>query len=182
MNQGRSRNWILISGAGAGALALTACGGASNTPVSGTIPPTPDLFDHPTPTSTQASSGLPDVIDVSVNGSPGHYSLPVTISSPDIGCEPYADRWEAISEEGELLTQRVLLHAHVEEQPFTRSVGGLHVQPGDTVIIRGHMSVGGNGGSVMRGTVADGFATAEVPAGFAADLESRAPLPGNCAF
>ena len=98
MNQGRSRNWILISGAGA--LALTACGGASNTPVSGTIPPTPDLFDHPTPTSTQASSGLPDVIDVSVNGSPGHYSLSVTISSPDIGCESYADRWEAISEEG----------------------------------------------------------------------------------
>jgi len=122
------------------------------------------------------------VIDVSVNGSPGDYSLSVTISSPDIGCESYADRWEAISEEGELLTRRVLLHAHVEEQPFTRSVGGLHVQPGDTVIIRAHMSVGGNGGSVMRGTVADGFATAEVPAGFAADLESRAPLPGNCAF
>ena len=44
------------------------------------------------------------------------------------------------------------------------------------------MSVGGYSGSVMRGTVADGFATAEVPAGFAADLESQAPLPGNCAF
>ena len=122
------------------------------------------------------------MIDVSVNGSPGNYSLSVTISSPDIGCESYADRWEAISEEGELLTRLVLLHAHVEEQPFTRSVGGLNVQPGDTVIIRAHMSVGGYSGSVMRGTVADGFATAEVPAGFAAGLENRAPLPGNCAF
>jgi len=122
------------------------------------------------------------VIDVSFTGNPGDYSLSVTVASPDIGCESDADWLEAVSKDGELLTRRVLLHSHVEEQPFTRSVGGLHVQPNDTVIIRAHMSVGGYSGSVMRGTVADGFATAEVPAGFAADLENRAPLPGNCAF
>ena len=163
----------------AAAFALAACGGeATPSPV----PPTPDLFDHPTPTSTPASSGLADVIDVSITGSPGDYSLSVTVASPDIGCESYADWWEAVSEDGELLTRRVLLHAHVEEQPFTRSVGGLHAQPDDTVIIRAHMSVGGYGGSVMRGTVADGFVPAELPPDFASDLETQGPLPTNCAF
>ena len=108
--------------------------------------------------------------------------MSVTVASPDIGCESYADWWEAVSEDGELLTRRVLLHSHVEEQPFTRSVGGLHAQPDDTVIIRAHMSVGGYGGSVMRGTVADGFVPAELPPDFASDLETQGPLPTNCAF
>ena len=55
-------------------------------------------------------------------------------------------------------------------------------QPGDTVIIRAHMSVGGYGGTVMRGTVSDGFTAAEVPPDFASDLETQVPLPTDCAF
>ena len=81
-----------------------------------------------------------------------------------------------------MLTRRVLIHSHVEEQPFTRSVGGLMVQPDDTVIVRAHMSVGGYGGSAMRGTVAGGFSPAELPADFAAELETQRPLPTNCTF
>lgn len=163
----------------AAAFALTACGGeATPSPV----PPTPGISDHPTPVSTPLSSDLADVIDVSVTGSPGDYSLLVTVSSPDTGCDSYADWWEAVSEKGELLTRRVLLHSHVEEQPFTRSVGGLRVQPGDTVIIRAHMSVGGYGGTVMRGTVTEGFSPADMPSDFAADLETQGPLPTDCAF
>jgi hypothetical protein len=160
-------------------LAIVACAGTT-TPSA--IPPTPDLFDGPTPTSAPASLDRADVIDVSVSGVPGDYSLSVTVASPDIGCSSYADWWEAVSEDGDLLTRRVLLHAHVEEQPFTRSVGGLKVQPGDTVIIRTHMNVGGYGGSVMRGTVADGFSSAELPSDFALDLETQRPQPANCTF
>ena len=171
---------ILI--AGIVVVALTACSGASSTPVAGTIPPTPDLFDHPTQTSAPASSGLADVIDVSFTGNSGDYSLSATVAGPDIGCESYADWLEAVSKDGELLTRRVLLHSHVDEQPFTRSVGGLHVQPNDTVIIRAHMSVGGYGGTVMRGTVSDGFTAAEVPPDFASDLETQVALPTDCAF
>ena len=122
------------------------------------------------------------MIAVSVSGSPGDYSLSVTVTSPDIGCGSYADWWEAVSEEGELLTRRVLLHSHVDEQPFTRSAGGLNVQPNDTVIIRAHMTDVGYGGSVMRGSVADGFSPAELPPDFASSLERQDPLPTGCGF
>lgn len=106
----------------------------------------------------------------------------MTVASPDIGCDSYADWWEVVSEDGELLTRRVLLHSHVDEQPFTRSGGGLNVQPNDTVIVRAHMSVGGYGGSVMRGTVAEGFSPAEVSPGFAASLDTQGPRPAGYAF
>ena len=76
-----------------------------------------------------------------------------------------------VSEDGELLARRVLLHAHAEEQPFTRSVGGLRVQPDDTVIIRAQMNVGGYGGLVMPGTVEDGYLLNHLPADFAKDPE-----------
>ncbi len=178
MKQIRVRTLAILF-AGIAALVIAACGGET-TPSA--IPPTPDLFDGPTPTTAPGPYGRADVIDVSITGSPGDYSLSVTVASPDLGCSSYADWWEAVSEDGELLTRRVLLHAHVQEQPFTRSGGGLKVQPGDTVIIRAHMSVDGYGGAVMRGTVADGFSSAELPSGFAADLETQRPLPANCTF
>jgi len=165
--------------AGVVALAIAACGGET-TP--SPVPPTPDQFDGPRPRAPLPPLELADVIRVSSSGVPGDYSLSVTVSSPDIGCEFYADWWEAVSEDGELLTRRVLLHSHVEEQPFTRYVGGLKVQPGDTVIVRAHMNVGGYGGSIMRGTVADGFSAAEISPDFAADLETQRPLPANCTF
>ena len=165
--------------AGIVALAVAGCGG---TDAPSTAPPAPNLSDGPTPTSVPDQPDLADVIDVSVSGSPGDYSLSVTVSSPDTGCDSYADWWEAVSEDGELLTRRVLLHAHVNDQPFTRSMGDLKVQPSDTVIIRAHMSVDGYGGSIMRGTVAGGFLAAEVSPGFAAGLETQRPLPADCAF
>ena len=123
-----------------------------------------------------------EVIDVSVSGTPGEYSVSVTVSSDDRGCGSYVDWWEVVSEEGELLARRVLLHSHVDEQPFTRSMGGLKVQPGDGLIIRAHMNDAGYGSTVMRGTVADGFTQSELSTEFAADLETQQPLPTNCAF
>ena len=96
-------------------LLAAACGGETT---SSELSPTVRyaLYDHA------------DVIDVAISGVPGDYSATATISSDDRGCGSYVDWWEVISEEGELLTRRVLLHAHVDEQPFTRSMGGLKVQ------------------------------------------------------
>ena len=150
------------------ALAAIACGAEMLPNPTG---PTPDQFDGPRPRAPLPPLVLADVIDVSVTGVPGDHSLSVTVASPDIGCEFYTDWWEVVSEDGELLARRVLLHARVEEQPFTRSVGGLRVQPDDTVIIRAHMNVGGYGGFVMRGTVEDGFLPNHLPAAFAKDPE-----------
>ena len=44
------------------------------------------------------------------------------------------------------------------------------------------MSVDGYGGSVMRGTVVDGFSFAELPSGFAAELETKRALPACYTF
>ena len=46
----------------------------------------------------------------------------VTLSHPDTGWEHYADGWEVLDAAGNRLGVRELLHPHVEEQPFTRSL------------------------------------------------------------
>lgn len=89
---------------------------------------------------------------------------------------------EVISEGGEPLYRRLLLHSHTNEQPSTRSGGPADIQPSDTVIVRAEMSTTGYGGCVLQGTAADGFKPAGVSAGFVSGLESQAPLPDGCAF
>lgn len=132
---------------------------------------------------TEAEPGaLADVIAVSVAGESGAYSFSATVASPDSGCDRYADWWEVLSAEGELLYRRTLLHSHVDEQPFTRSGGPVPIGEADEVIVRAHMSAGGYGGATMRGSPGDGFAPADLPPGFAAELEMAAPQPPRCAF
>jgi hypothetical protein len=118
----------------------------------------------------------------SVVGYPGTYTFDVTVRSPDIGCACYADWWEVVSTDGDLLYHRVLLHSHVDEQPFSRSGGPVPVNTNDTVIVRAHMSTTGYGGSALRGSVKIGFVALTTPPNFAAGLAEQAPLPSSCAF
>ena len=68
----------------------------------------------------------------------------VTISHPDTGWDHYADGWKVTTPEGVELGHRVLAHPHVEEQPFTRSLGGIVVPDGvNEVIIHARCSVDG---------------------------------------
>jgi hypothetical protein len=163
---------------------IAACGDSATPPpgiVEATSPAIAATKDTDTK-STDIDSNGANVVAVSLSGNPGSYSVSVTVDSPDIGCESFADWWDVVSEDGELLTPRVLLHSHVDEQPFTRSGGPYNVQPTDILIIRAHMSGAGYGGQVMQGTAAGGFAKADVPLGFAASLETLSPLPSSCAF
>lgn len=123
-----------------------------------------------------------DVHSVQVSGEPGAYQFAVEIASPDTGCEQFADWWEVISEDGELLYRRILLHSHVDEQPFTRSGGSVDITADKVVYVRAHMNTSGYGGTVMQGTVQDGFKAAEVETGFSSDLERIPPQPEDCAF
>ena len=54
----------------------------------------------------------------------------VTLQHADTGWEHYADLWEVLSMDGELLGARVLYHPHVDEQPFTRSLSGVSIPAG----------------------------------------------------
>lgn len=143
------------------------------------------------PTNTQGPGGdgqvmdstkLADVISVDVSGSEGAYRLSVGISSPDTGCDQYADWWEVVSQEGELIYRRVLLHSHVEEQPFVRSGGPVAIAPDSMVIVRAHMNIDGYGGAAFQGSVESGFKETALKPDFASDLADELPLPDGCAF
>lgn len=129
-----------------------------------------------------ASVGGAHVVSVEVRGEPGAYEFRVGIRSADAGCGRYADWWEVVSEDGRLLYRRVLLHSHVEEQPFVRSGGPVPIDATTVVWVRAHMSDGGYGGTAFKGSVEKGFARAPLAPGFAAGLARQAPLPEGCAF
>ena len=128
------------------------------------------------------SSQFADVLSISVSGEAGAYQFAVEVASPDTGCEQYADWWEVFSEDGKLLYRRILLHSHVDEQPFVRSGGPVSITADEVVYVRAHMNTVGYGGLVMRGTVQDGFKPAEAKANFGSGLERVPPQPEDCAF
>lgn len=73
----------------------------------------------------------PQIDSVSVRqSSDGTWRFDVTISHPDTGWEHYADGWRVLDMEGNELGMRMLHHPHVEEQPFTRSLSGVHIPKG----------------------------------------------------
>jgi hypothetical protein len=122
-----------------------------------------------------------NVIAVGATGDPGAYRFSVEIASPDLGCEQYADWWEVLSEDGDLLYRRILAHSHVTEQPFVRSGGPVPIDPEQVVWIRAHMNPGGYGGTVFQGSIQSGFKEVELSQQFSAAAELP-PLPTSCAF
>ena len=48
------------------------------------------------------------IVSVASSGSNANYTFSVGISSPDTGCDQYANWWEVITEDGTLLYRRIL--------------------------------------------------------------------------
>lgn len=132
--------------------------------------PTPGpMAETPLPTSTAPAEETPeaaagsesggaanaDVTHVrAVQGSNEAWTFYVTVSHPDTGWEDYADGWDVVTPDGTVLKPdpdspftRLLLHPHVDEQPFTRSQGNIQIPAGVTqVTVRAHDLVDGFGG------------------------------------
>lgn len=125
---------------------------------------------------------VPKVQAVEVRDQTGAYRFSVTLSTPDQGCEQYANWWEVVNTSGVLIYRRILTHSHVDEQPFTRSGGPVPISAAEKVWVRVHMNNTGYSKSAMFGSFADGFQSRQVPDGFASDLDQQAPLPGGCRF
>ena len=51
----------------------------------------------------------------------GNWCFSASVQHNDQGWDHYADEWEIIDFEGNLIGERPLAHPHVNEQPFTRS-------------------------------------------------------------
>jgi hypothetical protein len=139
------------------------------------------MVTSPTPVSLTPVA-VADVLSVTATGMDNDYRFSVEISSPDTGCDQYADWWEVLTSDGVLIYRRILLHSHRDEQPFIRSGGPVNINGSTTVIIRAHMHPTGYGGVVMRGSVESGFEAIELPVDFARETEYAAPLPDGCAF
>ena len=68
------------------------------------------------------SAGEADVLSVKLSKmGAGVYRFDVTVAHGDIGWEHYADSWQVLDLDGNVLGERILAHPHEREQPFTRS-------------------------------------------------------------
>jgi hypothetical protein len=97
---------------------------------------------------TGAHAGEADVLKVdAIHSGNGVWQFTVTVQHADEGWEHYANRFDVLSPDGTVLGVRTLYHTHVDEQPFTRSLGGVAVPEGiDKVIVRAGDSVHDYGG------------------------------------
>ena len=64
----------------------------------------------------------PIVEDIRLEQSGVSWSVSVTLRHEDTGWDDYADGWRIETADGTILGHRVLVHPHVDEQPFTRSL------------------------------------------------------------
>lgn len=94
------------------------------------------------------NAGEADVMAVNVlRSSDGSYRFAVTLRHGDEGWKHYANRWEIVAPDGQVIGVRTLHHPHVDEQAFTRSLSGVVAPPGvTTVSVRAYDSVHGGGG------------------------------------
>jgi hypothetical protein len=108
----------------------------------------------PTPKAGTGQANA-DVVHVkAVQAQDGTWTFHVTVEHPDTGWDDYADGWDVVTPDGEVLKPdegsqytRTLLHPHQNEQPFTRSQSGIAIPEGVTEVrVRAHDLVDGYGG------------------------------------
>jgi len=78
-------------------------------------------------------AGETKIIDVKVECS-GSCTFSVTLEHDDEGWDHYANQWDVVTLDGNLLKSRVLYHPHENEQPFTRSLSGVVVPAGTRAV------------------------------------------------
>jgi len=96
-----------------------------------------------------ALAGGAEVVGVRGSEAGGTWRFDVTVAHEDTGWDHYADGWYILAPDGTELGYRELLHPHVNEQPFTRSLSGVVIPEGMTEVqVRANDSVHGLGEAV----------------------------------
>ena len=75
-----------------------------------------------------------EVVEVGLRPDGAVWRVDVTIRHGDTGWDDYADGWRVEMADGTILGTRVLAHPHVEEQPFTRTLGDVSLPDGESAI------------------------------------------------
>ena len=79
---------------------------------------------------------LPDIVDVKVRAAgPGRFDFDVTVSSPYDTPARYADAFRVRNRDGTVYGERILLHDHQTEQPFTRDLTGVAIPAGVSGVV-----------------------------------------------
>lgn len=108
------------------------------------------LLSLSVPSPTLAGEANVVAVDASCDAAQRLCRFDITVRHDDEGWDHYADRWEVLSPDGEVLATRILAHPHEDEQPFTRSLSGVQIPDGiDQVILRAHDSVHQYGGETI---------------------------------
>lgn len=94
----------------------------------------------------------PDVLAAKVQArAPGTFDFDVTVSSPYDTPQRYADAFRVRSKDGIVYGERILLHDHAGEQPFTRDLHGVSIPPGvRTVTVEARDRQYGYGGKTVE--------------------------------
>jgi hypothetical protein len=95
-----------------------------------------------------------EIVGVEARASGGGWTFSVTLQHGDTGWDDYADGWRIVAADGTVLGTRILVHPHVNEQPFTRSQSGIQI-PADVseVLIESSTNVTGWGGPKVSFTL-----------------------------
>jgi hypothetical protein len=147
------------------AVPATSTTAPAETAISPLVEPTPTDTPPPTPTvaptatraeTTLDTAGNPDLNFAQVlfvratQNSDGRWKFDTTVRHNDEGWDHYADAWQVLDLDGNLLAERILTHPHDTEQPFTRSQSNIDIPPEITqVIVRAKCNVHGFGGQVV---------------------------------
>ena len=97
------------------------------------------------PTGARAVS--PSIVEATAEvQANGLYAFSVTVFHEDDGWTHYADSWDVLTLNGQVLGTRTLFHPHDGENPFTRSLSNVQVPIGTKqVMFRAHCSKDGYG-------------------------------------
>ena len=89
-------------------------------------------------------AGEVEIVKVKAEKQRASWVFHVTLKHGDTGWDHYADAWRVVTGSGKELGTRTLYHPHVDEQPFTRSLGDVDI-PADVaeVFVEAHDKVHG---------------------------------------
>jgi hypothetical protein len=99
-----------------------------------------------------ASQKHPDVLAAKVQPrGAGRFDFDVTVSSPYDTPQRYAGAFRVMHKDGTVFGERVLLHDHATEQPFTRDLQGVAVPAGvRSVVVQARDLKNGWGGKTVE--------------------------------
>ena len=94
------------------------------------------LAAAPVPAADTVMQKHPDVLAAKVQASgTDTFDFDVTVSSPYDTPQRYADAFRVMGKDGVIYGERILLHDHAGEQPFTRDLYGVRIPRAVTVVV-----------------------------------------------